>query len=102
MRFVIGDAAEVMKELVADRQHFGWIFVDHWHGYEATRDAANLADQLLPAGGLIMFHDFTDGSTNDPNHPHKVYQAVRDSIRTTGRYRFLVIVGSMGIFQKIA
>ena len=34
--FLVGDAPKLIDGLIADGRKFGFVFVDHWHGYEAT------------------------------------------------------------------
>jgi predicted O-methyltransferase YrrM len=97
--FMFGDAAEVMDRLIAKRAKFGFIFVDHWHGYDATRDAAERSKQLLLPGGFILFHDYTDLGNADPNHPYGVYQAVRDVIVADPRFEFYCVSGCCGLFR---
>ena len=69
-----------MDSLIAAGRRFGMIFIDHWHGYDATREAALRAEQLISPGGFVLFHDYTDGHSADPSHPNKVYLSVRDTI----------------------
>lgn len=89
--------------LIAAGRRFGMIFVDHhWHGYEATREAALRAEALISPGGFALFHDYTDGNSADPTHPNKVYQGVRDTIAKSENFRFSQICASMGVFEHVA
>ena len=101
IEFQTGDATALMDKLADRGRIFEMMFVDHWHGYDATREAATRAGRLLSPGGYILFHDYTDGNSNDPNHPNKVFQAVRDTIATSDRFRFLQVCASMGVFQRV-
>lgn len=102
IEFRSGDGTACMDSLIAERRRFGMIFVDHWHGYEATREAAQRAEQLISPGGFVLFHDYTDGHSIDPSHPNKVYQGVRDTIVQSRNFRFSQICASMGVFERIA
>jgi predicted O-methyltransferase YrrM len=98
--FRVGDATELMDVLIANGLKYGFIFVDHWHGYDATYQAAIRIAPLLEDGGFVMFHDFNDGVSKLPDHVHKVYQAVGDTIVKDPQFRFCMIVGGAAIFQK--
>jgi predicted O-methyltransferase YrrM len=100
VRFNVGDASDFMDSLIAKELKFGFIFVDHWHGYEATYQAAIRIAPLLSDGGLVMFHDYNDDVSKLPDHIHKVYQAVGDTIVKDAAFRFSAIVGGSAIFQK--
>jgi len=79
--FTLKDATIRLGELQAAGRVFGLIFVDHWHGYAETAEAAKAARApLLAPGGFVMFHDFLDPGNIDPDHVYGVYDAVRDTI----------------------
>lgn len=101
IEFRSGDGTACMDTLIAERRRFGMIFVDHWHGYEATRAAALRAEELINPGGFVLFHDYTDGNSADPTHPNKVYQGVRDTIAKSRNFRFSQICASMGVFEHV-
>ena len=98
--FRLGDARGVMDELKAAGRGFGFIFVDHWHGYDTTRDAAVRIDGLLACGGYVMFHDFFDASNGDPAHIYGVYQAVVDIFGDDPRFMFAGAAGGAALFRK--
>lgn len=79
VRFTRRDATMRLDELLAERRRYGFIFVDHWHGYDSTLEAATRGRQLLEPGGFILFHDCLDPGNADPSHPYGVYQAVKMS-----------------------
>ena len=101
IEFRSGDGTACMDSLIAAGRRFGMIFVDHWHGYDATREAALRAEQLISPGGFVLFHDYTDGHSADPSHPNKVYQGVRDTIAQSKNFRFSQICASMGVFEQV-
>jgi len=101
VRFHVGDATELMDALISNGLKYGFIFVDHWHGYEATYQAAIRIAPLLEVGGFVMFHDFNDDVSKLPDHVHKVYQAVCDTIVKDPQFRFCMIVGGSAVFQKL-
>jgi len=102
IEFRASEGTTCMDSLIAAKRRFGMIFVDHWHGYEATREAALRAEDLVSPGGFVLFHDYTDGNSADPSHPNKVYQGVRDTIARSENFRFSQICASMGVFERVA
>jgi hypothetical protein len=100
IEFNVSDATTMMDELIQRGRRFGFIFVDHWHGYTATYEAAIRAVDLLIEGGFVLFHDYNDSRNADPNHPHKVFQAVSDTLAKDPRFVFCTISGCCGLFQK--
>jgi predicted O-methyltransferase YrrM len=83
----------------AEEKTFGFIFVDHWHGYEATHSAVIRATRLLLPGGFVMFHDYNDPSATLPDHPDKVFQAVTDAVGGDSRFQFCCVVASGGVWR---
>lgn len=102
VNFNLKDAVALMDGFVAKGRKFGFMFVDHWHGYDATRDAAVRVHSLLENGGFVLFHDYNDSENANPDHVHKVYQAVRDTIVPDPRFRFCAVSGCTGLFQKVS
>jgi predicted O-methyltransferase YrrM len=99
--FIVADAAEAMDVLIAEKRRFGFIFVDHWHGYDATREAATRIPLLLANGGYVMFHDFFDPSNQDPDHLYGVFQAVLDTIGQDVQFVYSGAAGSSALFHKM-
>jgi predicted O-methyltransferase YrrM len=97
--FTVSDATRRMNELAVQGKKYGFIFIDHWHGYQATIDAAELAKNLLVDGGFVMFHDFLDPGNADRRHVYGVYQAVLDRIVDDDRFSFAGVSGCCAIFQ---
>ncbi|WFU83904.1 class I SAM-dependent methyltransferase [Bradyrhizobium sp. CIAT3101] len=97
--FTVSDATRRMNELAVQGKTYGFIFIDHWHGYRATVDAAELAKELLVDGGFVMFHDFLDPGNADRRHVYGVYQAVLDVIVDDDRFSFAGVSGCCAIFQ---
>lgn len=89
-----------MNELAVQGKKYGFIFIDHWHGYQATIDAAELAKKLRVDGGFVMFHDFLDPGNADRRHVYGVYQAVLDRIVDDDRFSFAGVSGCCAIFQS--
>jgi hypothetical protein len=99
--FNVTDAKIGMDGLIKKERQFGFIFVDHWHGYDATYEAAVRVPKLLSAGGYVMFHDFFDASNRDPEHVYGVYQAVVDVFGKNPEFIFSGAAGGAALFQKI-
>ena len=94
------DARVALDQFISDSRRFGFIFVDHWHGYTATRDAIARLASVLDEGGFVLFHDFNDPDNADPGHAHKVYAAVMDSIALDDTFEFYGIFASAALFRK--
>jgi len=97
--FTLRDAALRMDELIAEGRRFGYIFIDHWHGYEATFEAARRCADLLAPGGWVQFHDFLDPGNADPDHVYGVYQAVLDTICEDPRFALPALSGCTAVFR---
>jgi SAM-dependent methyltransferase len=98
--FAIQDAAKRMDELSSLGRKFGFVFIDHWHGYDATYEAASRVRDLLKPGGYVLFHDFLDPGNSDPNHVYGVYQAVLDTICLDDEFEFICNSGCCGLFRR--
>jgi len=98
--YTIQDAARRMDELTLTGGQFGFVFVDHWHGYDATYQAASRLCGLLKPGGYVLFHDFLDAGNSDPNHVYGVYQAVLDTICLDREFEFVCNSGCCGLFRR--
>lgn len=97
--FIVKDAAKRMDELIGEGRRFGFIFIDHWHGYEATFAAARRCADLLMPGGFVQFHDFLDPGNADPTHVYGVYQAVLDTMCRDTRFTFDSLSGCTAVFK---
>ena len=56
---------------------------------------------LLLPGGFVVLHDYNDPSSLIADHPHKVFQATRDTIDQDPEFRFVCVVASMGVYQRL-
>ena len=99
VKFSLMDATKRLDQMIAEGRRAGFIFVDHWHGYKETFEAAERGPLLLVDGGYIMFHDFLDPGNNTPGHPYGVYPAVLDAIGNDKRMKFACLCGSSAIFR---
>jgi predicted O-methyltransferase YrrM len=99
-RFVVRDAAVRMDELILLGRKFGFVFIDHYHGYDTTYEAASRLRDLLKPGGYVLFHDFLDAGNSDPNHIYGVYQAVLDTICLDPGFEFVCNSGCCGLFRR--
>ena len=97
--FTLKDATDRLDEMVAVGKKVGLIFVDHWHGYKETFEAAERGLKLLSPGGYIFFHDFLDPGNIIPEHPYGVYQAVLDVFGDDQRAQFCGLFGSAALFR---
>ncbi len=100
VQFNVEDAPRFMNRLCAQGRKFDFVFIDHWHGYEATFDAAQLAKQLLNPGGFLLFHDYNDQSNAEPEHVYGVVQGVADAILIDKEFAFYGCFGCVALFRK--
>jgi predicted O-methyltransferase YrrM len=98
--FTIQDASKRMDKLRSMGRKFGFVLIDHWHGYDATYEAASRLRDLLKPGGYVLFHDFLDPGNSDPNHVYGVYQAVLDTLCLDPEFEFVCNSGCCGLFRR--
>jgi predicted O-methyltransferase YrrM len=99
VKFSLMDATKRLDQIIAEGRKAGFIFVDHWHGYKETLEAAERTTHLLVDGGYVMFHDFLDPGNNTPGHPYGVYPAVLDALGNDKRMKFACLCGSSAVFR---
>lgn len=99
VRFNVGDASVFLDRLIRDGRRFGMVFVDHWHGYDATAEACRRLPAVLAPGGFVVFHDYNDPAGKDPNHPDKVCAAVTDTLGGDPRFQFHCVTASSATFR---
>jgi len=99
VNFVVMDATRRMDELIRMGRKFGFVFIDHWHGYEATYEAAERLDKLLLDDGYVLFHDALDPGNADPNHPYGVFTAIEDTIGKDSRFTFFGNFGCCSLYH---
>jgi predicted O-methyltransferase YrrM len=97
--FQMCGATERLRQLTLLGRKFGFVFVDHYHGYESTREAASSLPRILDAGGFALFHDFLDPANLDPDHPYGVYQACLDTVCEDEDFKFCGCYGSAALFR---
>jgi MMP 1-O-methyltransferase len=75
-------------------------FVDGDHSRPGTEADLAVLRRLVPADGLILFHDFDDPRDDDPGCPEiKVRSAVRASW-VAEECRFLGVFGCCGLYRR--
>lgn len=99
IHFHTGDAPTFLDRMIAQGRTFGLVFVDHWHSYEQTHAVAIRLPRLVRPGSFVMFHDYNDPCARDPEHPHKVFQAVRDGL-DKDMFQLCCVVASSAVFQR--
>jgi predicted O-methyltransferase YrrM len=100
VNFYVMDAIELCDRKIIERKRYDFIFIDHWHGYDATYSAAMRAKKILNPGGFCLFHDYGDPGNADPNHVYGVYQAAHDAILCDEHFEFYGAFGCTGLFRK--
>jgi predicted O-methyltransferase YrrM len=100
-RAVPGEAGVEADRLIARRQTFGFVFIDHDHAYAPTRRACAQLERLLNPGGLVLFHDFNDVRNRTEPATYGVYPAVAELARHPG-FEFLGVIGCCGLLRRHA
>jgi predicted O-methyltransferase YrrM len=101
-KFTVRDATQRVLELTNEDRQFGFVFVDHWHGYDATFEVATQLKHLLKPGGFVLFHDCVNGSNADPEHVYGVYQAVLDALAADEHFIFFGNYGCCSLWCRLA
>ena len=92
-----GDAGPLLARLAAARRQFGFVFIDHDHGYAAVRVVCDLLPGILPPGGYALFHDFND--SRNRTGEYGVYRAVAE-MTAGAAMRFAGVIGCCALVQK--
>lgn len=100
VEFNILDATEYMDKAIAKGKSYSFIFIDHWHGYAATYEAAMRAKKLLKNGGFCLFHDYNDPANADPEHVYGVYKGANDAMLCDPNFDFYGLFGCTALFRK--
>lgn len=96
--FHVGDATEFCQGL---KRRFDFIFVDHWHGYTATKQILVIIKTLLEPNGFFLMHDYTNPENATPNETYGVYAAVAQYILPDPEMRFFCVSGCSGLFRWV-
>lgn len=98
IRFHVDEATRFLDREIAHGRKYGFAFIDHWHGYDATVEAIERIPRLLNPGGYVMFHDYNDPPSDDP--ANQVRQAVDNTIARDARFWLCgVAMMSAAVFQ---
>jgi hypothetical protein len=97
--FTVKHATRRLEQLAAEGRRYGFIFIDHWHGYDLTVEAAQHLAKLLEPGGFVQFHDFVDPGNADPDHFYGVFQAALDTVCKDRRFLFCGNYGCTAVFR---
>jgi len=98
-RGIPADADQTIRQLVAQRNRFGLIFVDHDHRYPAMRRVCAALGQLLVPGGLALFHDFNDERNISGAEDYGIYRAVCEVLEEP-EMSFLGVIGCCGLVYR--
>ncbi len=101
VNFVVMDATRRLDELIQMGRKFGFLFVDHWHGYDATHDVCVRLDKLLTDKAFVLFHDAINPGNADPDHPYGVFPAIEDTLAKDDRFVFAGNFGCCALYQFI-
>jgi len=99
--FTVKDAAARLDELIQEGRRFGYVFVDHWHGYQATVDACKRLADVMVIGGYVQFHDFLTAQNFIATDITGVYVGVLDTLCRDDRFEFAGLAGCCGIFRRV-
>ena len=94
------DALAVCQALIAQRQTFAAVFVDHSPRYQDVRDVSLLLDQIVAADGFALFHDFNDRRNKAKDESaYRVYDGVLRGLPMPP-FTFHGVFGCTGVFQR--
>lgn len=96
----VGDATNVVQQLLQEKKTFGFAFVDHSHEYEPVRSLCAILSEAIKPGSYVAFHDFVDKRNSDPNSDFDVPAAVINGLGD--KFAFVCCVGCMGVYQHCA
>lgn len=100
--FHVNDGTLFMDPLIVQNKKYGFIFIDHWHGYKAVQTSAIRLHRLLSPGGFVLFHDYLDVKNfNAEDSSYGVYQAVNDVLLTDTRFLYCGAFGSSALFRFV-
>ena len=96
------DAVIAVREHVASRKRFGFIFIDHSHEYTPVFEVCQVLGQITVPGGFCLFHDFNDlRNLNPDDKDYGVYQAVRAGLDQE-QFEFYGIYGCTALYRRVA
>lgn len=101
VNFVVMDATRRLDELILMARKFGFVFVDHWHGYDATHDVAVRLEKIMLDGGFVLFHDAINPGNADPDHPYGVFPAIMDTLSVDDRFIFAGNFGCCSLYRFV-
>ncbi|RVI88621.1 class I SAM-dependent methyltransferase [Sinorhizobium meliloti] len=85
------------KSMKDKRVKFGFAFIDHWHGYDATVEVCQLLPDIMMNRGFVLFHDFTHIGNVSDDPAFGVIQAVEDTLSKD--FKFFGIFGCCALFR---
>lgn len=102
VRLICGDASSVLPNMARQGKKFGFVFIDHSHTYQATRDACAWLGKIVYKDGFCLFHDFNDSRNADEgNTDYGVYRAVVNGLPSK-KFEFYGIYGCAALYKKIS
>jgi predicted O-methyltransferase YrrM len=91
------EGGEFVRSLAQKGAKFGFAFVDHWHGYDATAEVCRLLPDLMTDGSFVLFHDFTHPGNVTDDPAYAVVQAVEETLSKD--FKFYGIFGCCALFR---
>ena len=80
----------------------GVVFVDGDHSLEGVRRDLETLEEILPAGSLLLFHDYLDERNDDPGEAHiDVLRGVRESW-VARDCEFAGVFGCCGLYRRLS
>jgi len=101
IEYLVGDATDLLDNLITEGKQFSFSFIDHSHKYNDVHQACLRLDELIKPGGFCLFHDYNDPRNNVPDEDdYGIYQAVHDGL-SENNFEFYGIFGCSVAFKKI-
>jgi predicted O-methyltransferase YrrM len=95
------DAISAIKQLLAEKKQFEFVFIDHSHTYQNVYAVCRELKSIMTVGGFCLFHDFNNAHNKDPEDlDYGVYQAVIDGLDTDA-FEFYGAYGCTALYRVI-
>lgn len=102
VEFHVADGTQFIDLKIIEKKKYGFIFIDHWHGYRAVYTSALRVNKLLIPGGFVLFHDYASARNffrPSAEEAYGVLQGANDALMGDARFEFCGTFGCTGMFR---
>ena len=101
VEFFINDGTLFIDSIIMRNKKYGFVFIDHWHGYNAVYTCAISLHKIMQTGGFVLFHDYLDKSNFEEHSIYGVYQAVHDALLIDDKFIYCGVFGCSALFRYV-